>query len=63
MLADSQLLTVTVLGDVHGHFEQLAELLLYCGGPAETPMLFLGDYVNRGYFSLKVQPFLDCVEI
>ena len=45
----------TVVGDIHGHFEQFTILLLISGGPALTPMLFLGDYVNYGHCSLKVR--------
>lgn len=44
---------VTVVGDVHGQFQDLKELLRITGFPPETNFLFLGDYVDRGECSVK----------
>jgi len=44
---------VTIVGDVHGQFHDMLELFNVAGKAPETNFLFLGDYVDRGYYSVE----------
>eukprot|EP00474_Spongospora_subterranea_P000713 CRZ01171.1 hypothetical protein [Spongospora subterranea] len=54
---------VTVVGDIHGQLHDLFELFKVAGTIPSVNYLFLGDYVDRGQYSVPTISLLGCFKI
>lgn len=54
---------IVIVGDLHGQLYDFLEIFRVEPPPPESQYLFLGDYVDRGYYSVETILYLLCLKI
>jgi serine/threonine-protein phosphatase PPG1 len=54
---------ITVVGNLHGQFHDLLELFHVAGKCPDVNYLFLGDFVDRGHFSVETISLISCMKL
>tara|TARA_B110001452_G_C15193506_1_gene414330 strand:+ start:213 stop:476 length:264 start_codon:yes stop_codon:yes gene_type:complete len=54
---------IIICGDIHAQFHDLMEIFRIGGPSPDTNYLFMGDYVDRGYYSVETVTLLICLKV